>query len=234
MAFSCQKPKSSSTSITVILGPLTRLGALSKIVIARQILFGESQSVHNPVETQGSSTRLWRFALRGPATFLRRFKPASTSFTILFFPATTITFLGPNIIEATLLPVLSMFTNFPSFVTALLLQRNTSELCASIIKGNQSLTGMLGCQWWTTRFPRRVKASIRPSSRIVIEPPTPTLAFKGISSKTLLVASALDEATRVLNWFLSSASWVLDNVLYLVICNPPWTSYFYGVYEIFV
>jgi hypothetical protein len=81
------------------------VGLFGWIVITRQVLFGESQSVHSPVETQGSSTR-------------------------------------------------------------------------------------------TTRFPRRIKALIRPSSRIVTEPPTPTLASKGISSKTLLTASSLDKQRK--------------------------------------
>ncbi len=78
-----------------------------------------------PVLAQGV-LRLRRLVLVGEAYALIRRKASSVLSASLFRPATTITFLGPKIMEATRLPVASILTRLPVRVRALVPVRKRS------------------------------------------------------------------------------------------------------------
>src|SRR5512146_2619541 len=107
VCFNGQSPMSSLTTRT---RKSVRRGLRSMMVVMRQIRSGELQSQQKPVLAHGVSY-LRRLALGGEAHSLTRLIASSTvPSTILFRPATTITFLGPKNIEAARLPVASIFT----------------------------------------------------------------------------------------------------------------------------
>lgn len=87
----------------------------------------DSQSVHLPVTTQGVLRPL-RLACSGAMTFLMRSMASCTSLRILFRPTVMITCGAPKIVAATRFPTPSMLTTFPSSVTALQPDNNTSAL----------------------------------------------------------------------------------------------------------
>jgi hypothetical protein len=79
----------------------------------------------SPVSLVQGVFRLSLFAFCGAVHSFNFFSAASMFFTILFTPLTTITFLGPINIALTRLPEASILSNFPSSVTAFVLDRNT-------------------------------------------------------------------------------------------------------------
>ena len=109
-------------SISVIVVGLIVVGYVASIIDYKHStdnLFGVLQGIEALINI---------VVLMGAAIFFMRSSPAATSGTILFIPATTMTFPGPKVIALVRLPMPSRLTSSPVIVRALVLVRNKSAV----------------------------------------------------------------------------------------------------------
>ena len=128
-------------------------------------------------------------ALTGAAMFLALSRADSMVGAILLIPMMKMTFFGPQVMAATLLPLPSIFIMTPSSDMALALVRYTSAekackyiCCFSSGVGTLSLSRIF-------RVPRDFRKSGKPISRTVAEPPHVTVSPSLMRDDTFSTAS---------------------------------------------
>jgi hypothetical protein len=184
--FRLYRPRSSPIRITLIL-PAGRQSLV--VTISAQMLSALRQSSQAPVLKQGVRSFSNRCATAGAAMVLVRRSPSSGLLTTLFIPAATMTLFGPNIIAASRFPFPSIFTSWPSSLTALLLIKNVSQCSACRMSSVRSASSFAVSRSMT-RYPSCCRRIWTPISFSVSEPPHDTRWSLGIRVRICCRASA--------------------------------------------